>query len=729
MSGETVFSLSVGDLDNDGDPDIAAGGGDLHVLENDGTPFTGTWGSSTIASKIAYGISMADYDNNGFPDIAAVDYSNEEMYLFQNPREALDSGAYWPDTDVGTASEWASMAGDLDNDGDPDLVGEYGTHLYIWENTLLHRNMPFDSDGNGVNSADQPDILAVVSADLDNDGDMDLITGSGSTSYEIRVWKNNGFQFSGTWVVQNVGDTSGGVNGLAVADLNHDGYPDIISGDNLNNLIIWKNDGTPFTGTWDTHYTIGTATNDLMGIDTADFDNDGNPDIAGVSLTGTNEIRVWENPYSSLDTNPFDQQWSSGTGNAVGDTGSTYCVKAGDMDGDGWPDIVTGDVDNTVQVWENDGTPFSGAWTLQATETGDGDIRSVGLADFDNDGNLDIASGSTNEGSYELILWENGGSWSFTEHDAGQATYSIYGLTAADFNLDGFSDIGAVTYSTTGTREVLTFENDADSPFDWSFTKVQAGTETDERFRCVAAADFDNDGDPDLATGRNQGTGYELKVWKNMGGSAGYTVTNTAPATLHNSDTDDLLKIAVKHNGITGDHYLEISTWYFLLEEKERDPLTTTEAQSIIQNLYIYYDSDNEGDWTDESEPLKTITNSEISLKDGVQTIYFTDGDSSVQMSPGSSKTYFFVVEMTSKAESQGIKTLRVSFDPDANSLNENAVYDTSVCVEDSDSTTTGDINIPEISAAVMPVSGVIIMFWVARYRRKREILRALVTG
>ena len=68
---------------------------------------------------------------------------------------------------------------DFDNDGDVDIVagmrdwntGTYGD-LKIWENTLSHSSLSFESDGNGLGNADTT-LYAVCSGDLDNDGEFD----------------------------------------------------------------------------------------------------------------------------------------------------------------------------------------------------------------------------------------------------------------------------------------------------------------------------------------------------------------------------------------------------------------------------------------------------------------------------------------------------------------------------------------------------------------------------
>ena len=360
-------------------------------------------------------------------------------------------------------------------------------------------------------------FVAIAVGDLDNDGWMDLATGSNSTTNELRVWENDGTPFSGTWSSGNgnaVGDTSGQVNSVALGDLDHDGYLDLVSGERNKDIYIWRNDDTPFNSTWDTNCNIGDGVNDIYGVALADFDGDGNLDIVSVSLSADgNEVIVWENPYTAGDTNPFDQTWIA---HGVANTSSLHSVAVADVNCDGAVDIITGDIDEQVRIWNNDGL---WSFTSQATLTGDGDIDALAVADFNRDGYVDIVSGGPVEGAgtYEVIVWENDANspfdWSFTEHDTANTADDVNGLAAADFNNDGYPDFAAVT-DDVEDNEVIAWENDADATFDWSFTQVDVGAET-RNVRAMTIADFDNDGDPDLATGRNSDGGYEVAAWEN----------------------------------------------------------------------------------------------------------------------------------------------------------------------------------------------------------------------
>ncbi|MCK4613577.1 MAG: VCBS repeat-containing protein, partial [Thermoplasmata archaeon] len=362
-------------------------------------------------------------------------------------------------------------------------------------------------------------IWSMASADFDNDGAIDLLTGSGSSSspYEIVVWQNDGTPFNGTWSSNSVGDISGaGVGALAVGDFDHDGWIDIISGDKNDNIYAWENNGTPFSGDWPDqggNNNIGNGTGGINDLAVADFDNDGGLDVVSVSSSGSGyEVIAWENPYNSTDTNPFDQNW---TQHNIKDLSyGFYAVAVGDIDNDGLIDVVTGDSSKRIRIYENTYNGSAWNWTRHSLSSIDKSIYAVSLADLNNDSYLDIISGGKNG---ELVVWENDANtsfdWSFTQHNLTDCDANINDLITGDFDNDGDMDIVSVMDDSVTDDEIKGFINDG-SPFtgDWSTVEIYDGGSDD--YRALCAGDFDNDGDVDLATGR-EGSGNRVAVWKN----------------------------------------------------------------------------------------------------------------------------------------------------------------------------------------------------------------------
>lgn len=358
-----VASLAVGDFDNDGDLDFASAeqptsGYEIAVWENDGEPFKGLWKNNNVGdSTTVNDIAVADFDNNGWPDIVSV---NDGGNVIAYENDGTPFNGVWNDNNVGTSTT---------------QIGE------------------------------------VIIADLNNDAKLDIIIGTHSDEdYEIIAFENDGTPFSGTWNKTDVGASSDHIGSLAASDLDSDGDIDLISGSWYNEdyeIIAWENDGTPFNGVW-TKNDVGTGYV-VRAIDVADLDHDGHPDI--ISTNDNNpldgNVTVWKN-----DGTPFTGYWSD---TKVGDTdGGIVSMTVADFNSDNYVDIIAGcrpKGDYELIVWKNDKTPFNNKWIQIDIGAASDGISSVFAADFDNDGDMDSISGCGPDEDYEIIIWKNiGGS-------------------------------------------------------------------------------------------------------------------------------------------------------------------------------------------------------------------------------------------------------------------------------------------------------------------------------
>ncbi|MGD2205676.1 MAG: hypothetical protein PVH17_02755, partial [Anaerolineae bacterium] len=103
---------------------------------------------------------------------------------------------------------------------------------------------------------------------------------------------------------------------------------------------------------------------------------------------------------------------------------------------------------------------------------------------------------------------------------------------------------------------------------------------------------------------------------------------------------------------------------------------------------YLYASVDATWEPTD----TRVLTVTTLSLNDGVQTLDFSDADPAVQIAATATVTYFVVAERTGGLSPQAPRTLRVTFDPDADSLVEDRAEDASVSVQDTVPVSTGEI-------------------------------------
>ncbi len=407
----------------------------------------------------------------------------------------------------------ALASGDLDNDGDVDLVSA-GEKLNGWENDgspFTHTWALSTLGSPGVNS------YALVPGDLDNDGDLDIASGSAwSTGYEVQVWQNDGTPFDATWIANGVGNADA-VLVLVSGDLDGDGYLDLVSGDDGAALIAWRNDHTPFAGTWTSLY-VGSASTDATALAIGDLDNDGDLDL--VSGNAANRVSAWEN-----DGTPFSGGWSQSI--VFTTTDGIESLLLADVDADGDLDILAGCgavEDYELTSWQNDGDPFAGTWTRHDIGNKDlGTVYALDIADFDVDGDLDLTSGAqVNAAFAEVQGWENNGSpfaglWGSAP--IAETAADVRALTVADLDRDGDADLIAAT-------DIVTAWPNNRATGSWStWTEGVQPLPTDSALS-VAVTDFDHDGKSDLAAGTGAAG---IHIWK---GDGGYTWTQVTAGVI-----------------------------------------------------------------------------------------------------------------------------------------------------------------------------------------------------
>ncbi|HLC76284.1 MAG TPA: VCBS repeat-containing protein [Candidatus Peribacterales bacterium] len=207
-----------------------------------------------------------------------------------------------------------------------------------------------------------------------------------------------------------------------------------------------------------------------------DFDNDGDTE----QLVGFKKlIRVIDfraNPPKILARdyiNPVDDQ-------------TVYNQDSGDLDGDGFPDIVAASGKDFVAVILNDqGKGFRDRKDYFAG----GETRGTKLADVDSDGNLDLLYTTQDDGYLNVRLGNGDGT--FRESAMYDASPKPYSIAPKDIDLDGDID---VVIPNESTNSITLLFNRGDGTFE---EKVQMET-TGQRANHVAIDDFNNDTLPDL---------------------------------------------------------------------------------------------------------------------------------------------------------------------------------------------------------------------------------------
>jgi hypothetical protein len=375
--------------------------------------------------------------------------------------------------------------------------------------TSAHAAILFDATGYAL-GASSASVGRVVSADLDHDGDLDLVTSSNAG--EITAWENDRSPYDGVWASHALGTAPAGDMSLAVADLDRDGWVDLVSGDGAGQITVWRNDGTPFDGAWPSNTIASLGSNAIIAV--GDLDRDSWMDIACVAPAygPSGNVTIWRN-----DATPFDGAWvtlSAYSGYALG------AIAISDLDLDGSPDIVFTHSERYAAALRNDGTPFDGGWAYNYVGyAGYGMVTGLAAADLDSDGYPDLATACGYAPTEPQWVWWNdhtpfSGGWSSNVYGSSPAP----AVAAADLDLDGPVDL--ITGSQANEDfEVIGWGNDG-TPFVNPWLQVDIGATGSASVRAVTPADLDGDGDLDIVSASTTEAQFEIMAWRNLAAPA-----------------------------------------------------------------------------------------------------------------------------------------------------------------------------------------------------------------
>jgi hypothetical protein len=268
---------------------------------------------------------------------------------------------------------------------------------------------------------------------------------------------------------------------VAVADLNHDGKPDLVTVNQSSNsvtVLLGAGDGT-FTVF--TNYTVGI--NPLF-VAVADFNHDANPDILTANYNGHSVSLLLGNG---------DGTFAAATNFDVGDRPCSIAI--GDFNNDGNLDLaVANNSVHTVSILLGNG---NGAFGVRTTISIAGfALGSVVTGDFNGDGKLDLATASGGGGAVSILLGNGDGT--FGPPTGYPATFStgaavnLQAVAIGDFTGDGKLDLVTANFV---DQSCTLLAGNGDGTF-----RCLTTNRVDRGPWIVAAGDFNGDGKLDLVT-------------------------------------------------------------------------------------------------------------------------------------------------------------------------------------------------------------------------------------
>jgi len=374
---------------------------------------------------------------------------------------------------AGTFHHTTDLA-DLDGDGDLDVIlhtvrteSEFtafsGATLWINEGNGHFVARDLEEDG-GWDSA---------AGDVDRDGDVDLVTfrGGAGLRWILNQGGAQGGQSGQFRVDARIGAPEGRdqFGSILLGDLNNDGQVDgLVIGCCGRAFTLDPDDDTPniswvWINEWDSRDGVAPHSSVVSALDglamraaaLGDVDSDGDQDLFAAVIA----------PRQGRNTNPADRVIvNDGSGNFT-DSGQrlgeidTTAVALGDLDGDGDLDALVGS-DRGAVVWINQGRAQGGqegTFAPSEQKISGGKTSAVFLADLDSDGDLDAVVA----GPRQAAIWWNDGQMAFSESGQRFRYSKRYGVAIGDFNDDGRPDV----FAAEGSSDHRVWFNQGDGTF------------------------------------------------------------------------------------------------------------------------------------------------------------------------------------------------------------------------------------------------------------------------
>jgi FG-GAP-like repeat len=347
---------------------------------------------------------FADLDSDGDMDIILGNTNDAPLYVENIGSSILPAFTVGDDIFAGISALDAEMtvAADLDADGDLDLISGGFNGLSFFENIGNANEPEFQQIGGffyGLTTSQNPipDL-----ADVDADNDLDLVVGF-SESGAVKIYLNGGTSGSAQFSESNailLGDV-----GLYAypyfCDLDADDDMDIVVGRDSHGFVYYQNTGSAISGIWEEDSSVFSG----IGNDTywnspgmVDLNGDGTFDL--IFGTAAGPLQYFVNNGTA--TNPSWQENTILFGGVI-DVGGASNPVLFDFDDDGDFDLVSGSQLGDIKYYENVGTASAPAWQEDSSYFGSIDhsiYSSITVGDVNGDELPDAIVGDLNGGFY-----------------------------------------------------------------------------------------------------------------------------------------------------------------------------------------------------------------------------------------------------------------------------------------------------------------------------------------
>ncbi len=518
-TGTWTTDMQVGDVDGDGDLDIVIPeDGALRWYENprpSGNPRTATWADHRIGTDGGrnHDVEVGDIDGDGDLDVVSRKKATGGTYFWRQ-----QTPTSWTQITISTGLGEGTALGDIDGDGDLDVAQNGYWIEQVSPTQWTERNF----------ATNWPEDARVLVVDLNQDGKQDIVLTTSESANGRFSWFSASNPKSGPWTEHVVDPTASYLHSVRAADMDGDGDLDLVTAEmhqstNPDEVSVYLNNGNALSWTQQVLATTGSH-----NLQVGDIGSDGDMDLFGANWNdnapNSAVVEMWENLSSSGGATLSLDLWRR----HIIETSLPWkavFIKGVDLNADQLPDLVLGG------WWYPNPGSLDGTWTR--TTIGQPMNNMAVVHDFDADGDMDIL-GTNGNPSGENITWaRNNGQGNFTNFDITNAPTGgdfIQGASVAQVVPGGKPEIVLSWHNFVPGTIMFTVPSNP-TLANWPLDQISATTNGEQ----VPIGDINDSGRLDIHLGtqwlRQQADG-------SFNTRAGVTLGNGVPDRLSLADID-----------------------------------------------------------------------------------------------------------------------------------------------------------------------------------------------